>query len=99
MTWAGKGGGAPGHSPLLPFMAKEAAIFGGMGGGKRCFFIWRVAIETIFFRLLLIRYCMKSVVVFIMGEVGGGFLRSLQQKNENGGADDDEHPIDNQFIF
>ena len=80
-------------------MAEEAAIFGGMIGGKRCFFIRRMAIETIFFRFLLILYCMKPVVVFIMREMGGGFLRSLQQKNENGGAGDDECPVDNQFLF
>lgn len=79
-------------------MAKQAAIFGGMVGGKRGLFIRCMTIEAIFFRFLLIFYGIKLLVIFVMRQRGGGFLWCLQKKNENGGTDDDECQVEDNFF-
>ncbi|KJR98112.1 MAG: hypothetical protein VR65_21655 [Desulfobulbaceae bacterium BRH_c16a] len=79
-------------------MAKQASIFRGMIGGKRCFFIRGMATEAMRFRFLFIFYCIKTAVIFIMGQVRGCFLRSFEKKNENPGAEYDEYQVDGQFL-
>ncbi len=74
-------------------MAKQAAIFRRMAFGQGHNPLRGMAISAEFFRLLFL-HRLKPAVISIMGQLGRGLFRGVEQEEEDGGADNEKGDIE-----
>ena len=83
---------------LIPLMAEQAPVFGGMVFGQRGDALGRMAFLAEFFRRLFV-HCQEFCMVFIIGQVLGSLFRGVPEEEEKATADNDKNDVVEQDVL
>jgi len=74
-------------------MAKQAAIFRRVAFGEGHHPLWGMAISAEFFRLFFL-HRLKPAVISIVGQLGRGLFRGVEQEEKDSGTGNDKSDIE-----
>lgn len=83
---------------LISFMAEETAVLGRVVFGQGRFPLGGMARLTEFFRLFLVHFHERRMVI-IVWQMFGGLFRGVEEKEEKAAANDNKYQVVQKNIF